>query len=69
MGAIFNLLGTGGVLGVPRIVRMRFVRDAARVRGFLVGLAARPWKAITVSHGDALTDDCAGHLRRAAERL
>lgn len=68
-GAIFNLLGSGGVLGVPRIVRMMFVRDAAKVRAFLEGLAARPWKAITVSHGDAITDDCAGHLRRAAERL
>lgn len=68
-GAIFNLLGSGGVLGVPRIVRMMFVSDAAKVRGFLERLAAEPWKAITLSHGDAITDDCAGHLRRAAERL
>lgn len=68
-GAIFNLLGSGGVPGVPRIVRMMFVADTTRVRGFLEGLAAKPWKAITVSHGDAITDDCAGHLKRAAERL
>lgn len=68
-GAIFNLLGSGGVLGVPRIVRMMFVSDAKKVRGFLEKLAKEPWKAITLSHGDAVTDDCAGHLRRAAERL
>lgn len=68
-GAIFNLLGSGGVLGVPRIVRMMFVADASKVRSFLEGLAARQWKAITVSHGAAITDDCAGHLKRAAERL
>ena len=52
-----------------RIVRMMFVSDASKVRGFLEGLAKEPWKAITLSHGDAITDDCAGHLRRAAERL
>ncbi len=68
-GAIFNLLGSGGVLGVPRIVRWMFVEDAKRVRGFLLRLAERPWKAISVSHGDAVTDDCAGRLRAAAERL
>jgi hypothetical protein len=69
MGAIFNLLGSGGVLGVPRIVGMMFVKDKAEVKKFLEGLAAREWKAIAISHGDAITEDCAGHLKRAAEGL
>jgi hypothetical protein len=66
---IFNLLGSGGVLGVPRIVRWMFVEDRAKVRGFLERMADKPWKVITVSHGDPVTTDCSGALRRAAARL
>ncbi len=68
-GGIFNLLGSGGVLGVPRIVGWMFVQDKKKVRAFLEGLAERPWKAISLSHGDAITEDCAGKLREAASRL
>lgn len=68
-GAIFNLLGSGGVLGVPRIVKFVFVKDAKQVRGFLERLAEREWKAISLSHGDPVTTDCAGALRAAAARL
>ncbi|MBI5517273.1 MAG: hypothetical protein HY909_26105 [Deltaproteobacteria bacterium] len=66
---MFNLLGSGGVLGVPRIVRWMFVEDKARVRAFLERMAEKPWKVITVSHGDPITEDCSGALRRAAARL
>jgi hypothetical protein len=68
-GAIFNLLGTGGTLGVPRIVRMAFVADKKRVRAFLERLAERPWQVITVSHGDPVTAECAARLREAAAKL
>ncbi len=68
-GSIFNLLGSGGVLGVPRIVGMMFVEDKKKVRAFLEKLAERPWKAITVSHGDPVTVDCSARLRDAAARL
>lgn len=67
-GAIFNLLGTGGVLAPPRIVRFFFVDDRKKVRAFLERLAEREWKVITVSHGDAITRECSAELRRAAER-
>jgi hypothetical protein len=68
-GAIFNFLGPGGVLGVPRVVRYFFVQDKKKVRAFLEKLAAREWKVIAISHGDPVTIDCAGSLKRAAERL
>lgn len=69
MGTIFNFLGSGGVLGVPRIVKFFFVQDKQKVRAFLLRLAERPWKALTVSHGDPVTTDCSQALRQAAERL
>ncbi len=68
-GAIFNLLGSGGTLGVPRIVGMMFVGDKKKVRAFLEKLAETPWKVITVSHGDPVTADCSARLREAAARL
>ena len=68
-GSLFNLLGSGGVLGVPRIVGFAFVADKQKVRAFLEKLAERPWKAITVSHGDPVTADVSGRLRDAASRL
>ena len=68
-GAIFNLLGSGGVLGLPRIVKFFFVDDAKKVKGFLEEMSKREWKVITVSHGDCISADCAGELSRAAARL
>ena len=68
-GAIFNLLGSGGTLGVPRIVGMMFVGDKKKVRAFLEKLAETPWKVITVSHGNPVTADCSARLREAAARL
>jgi hypothetical protein len=68
-GSIFNLLGSGGTLGVPRIVGMMFVDDKKKVRAFLDRLAERSWQVITVAHGDAITSDCATKLREAAARL
>ncbi len=68
-GSIFNFLGSGGVLGLPRIVKFIFVDDVKKVKGFIEEMAKREWKAISISHGDAITDDCAGHLRRAADRM
>ena len=68
-GAIFNFLGPGGSLGVPRIVRYFFVADKKKVRGFLERLAERPWQVLTLSHGDPITADCAQRLKQAAARL
>jgi hypothetical protein len=68
-GSIFNLLGSGGVLGVPRIVGLMFVADKKKVRAFLETLAAKPWKAIAVSHGDPVTAECSERLRDAASKL
>ena len=68
-GAIFNFLGPGGSLGVPRLVRYFFVHDKKQVRGFLERLAERPWQVVTLSHGDPITADCAQRLKQAAARL
>ena len=69
-GALISLLGSGGVLGTPRIVKLRYMADKALFRTFLKQLAeAGPWQALTVSHGDPVTANVADALRAAATRL
>jgi len=70
LGSLVNLLGSGGVLGTPRIVKLRYMADKARFRSFLEQLdLAGPWQALTVSHGDPVTVDIADALRAAATRV
>jgi hypothetical protein len=56
-----------GRLGTARIVRLMQVQNMAAIRAFALSLAEVPdLRVITVSHGDPVTDDPAGQLRRFA---
>ena len=69
-GWMLGLLGSGGVFGVPRIVKMRQVKSRANVRKFLTDMALLPdLKAVVVAHGPAVMDGAADVLKAAAERV
>ena len=71
LGWLFRLMGLSGPEPVlPRPVRMRAFRPKEAARRDLLRLAEIPglWRVVP-SHGPVITEDPAGALRRAAQRL
>ncbi len=68
-GWSLRLLGSSGFFGVTRIGRW-LSPDLAAWKTWLLEQAERnDVHVISVAHGSAITEDCAGRLRQAAERL
>lgn len=68
---LFRLLGPpGGGFGIARAVRLREVRGAAQLRAWLEAQAERgDVRCLLFGHGEPLTRDVSGALRRAAQQL
>lgn len=59
-----------GHFGITGLGRMLMLEDGPAFAGFLRALAdERSLAAISVAHGEAITDDPARHLREAADRI
>jgi hypothetical protein len=60
----------GGGFGIARVVRVREIRDAGRLRAWLLSQAERrDLKALLVGHGPAILQGVPDALRRAARQL
>lgn len=60
----------GGGFGIARAVRLREIRDASRLRIWLLSMAERrDLKALLLGHGRAITQGVSDALRRAATQL
>lgn len=69
-GPMGFFLGPTGQVAAPRAMRWFFVKDKAALAGQLEQLAATPnLTRICVGHGQPITDDAPGALRRVAAQL
>lgn len=69
-GFMLRLMGSWGYFGLTRIGRWFLLQEGAAYARWLRELAADPeLRVLTVSHGLAVTEDVAGRLREAADRL
>lgn len=69
-GFVLGLLGSTGGAKVTRIARLLQVRDQPALKAQLLVLAGTPGLARLVPcHGEIVSEDAAGVLRRAAEQL
>lgn len=70
-GLIGRLIGFTGPVKLPPITRLLLVKDRAALRADLERLAAETpdLRRIIPSHGDVVTEDPPGALRRVASRL
>jgi hypothetical protein len=68
---VFKVLGPpGGGFGIARAVRLRELRDIGQLRAWLLAQAERPdLRYLLFGHGQPLTADISGALRRAAHQL
>jgi len=68
---LFRVLGPpGGGFGIARAVRLRELRDVAQLRAWLLEQAERTdLRCLLFGHGQPLTADIRGALRRAAHQL
>lgn len=71
LGLAMKVLGPpGGGFGIARAVRLREIRNASRLRRWLVDQAARTdLRALLFGHGAPITTNIAEALRRAASQL
>lgn len=71
LGILMHVLGPpGGGAGVARAVRWREIRDSVALRRWLDQQSARTdVTALLLGHGDAITSDVQGVLRRAASQV
>jgi hypothetical protein len=71
LGILMHVIGPpGGGAGVARAVRWREIRDTFALRRWLDQQAVRTdVKALLLGHGDAITSDVQGVLRRAAAQV
>lgn len=68
-GLLLRLMGSSGFFGTTRLGRF-FMGDAAAWKQWLQTTAPRTdLQVLSVAHGEAVTADCAGQLRAAADRL
>jgi hypothetical protein len=71
-GMLFRVLGPpgGGSFGVARAVRLREIRGASKLRGWLEQQSERSdLRALLFGHGDAITSDVPAALRLAATQV
>jgi hypothetical protein len=68
-GFLFRVFGSTGFFGVTRLTQLLLMRDRAAYAGWLRSLATDDLRAISVCHGDPITEACAERLREAAVRL
>jgi hypothetical protein len=68
---LFRVLGPpGGGFGIARAVRLRELRDVPQLRAWLLEQAERTdLRCLLFGHGQPLTEDISGALRRAAHQL
>jgi hypothetical protein len=71
LGVVLRVLGPpGGGFGIARAVRMREIRDSAKLRKWLEEQSARTdLRALLFGHGEPITSDVPAALRRAATQL
>lgn len=71
LGLLFRVLGPpGGGFGIARAVRLRELRDVTQLRAWLLEQAERTdLHCLLFGHGNPLTADIPGALRRAAHQL
>jgi hypothetical protein len=69
-GLVLRIVGSTGGPKVTRVGKLFLVKDRAALRAQLLALADTPKLArVVVMHGDTVTDDPAGMLRKVAATL
>lgn len=67
---LLRLLGPPGEMGLPRLVKLRQIKDKPAIRGFFDRLAdGDELRLLLCSHGPPIDQDCAAGLRAAARRV